>query len=154
MNNSGQSAAFDVILVLLSISIFIAVVSSFMDDGVMEAETVRVREDYTHSLLVSLLRCTTNQGSEYGNKTVSDLIAFHFQNSSGVNDTLADEITEMIGLYTENKGVEWVVYGNKTDVLWIPYGKILSGREISSSSAEVLLPDKKAVRIYLFIKWG
>ena len=59
-----------------------------------------------------------------------------------------------MNLYTENRKVEWVVYGNKTEVLWIPWGKILKGREISSSSTEILLPDKEKVRVYLFMKWG
>ena len=153
-DRKGQSASFDIILVLIAVTIFIAVVGGFLDDGTVKTETIRVRNDYTHSLLVSMLRCTVNSGSEYENKTISDLIAFYFQNSSKVNKTITDEIKTHMNLYTEDRGIEWVVYGNKTDILWIPWGKILSGREISSSSAEILLPDMEKVRVYLFIKWN
>jgi len=153
-DRKGQSASFDIILVLIAVTIFIAVVGGFLDDGTVKTETIRVRNDYAHSLLVSMLRCTVNSGSEYENKTISDLIAFYFQNSSKVNKTITDEIKTHMNLYTEDRGIEWVVYGNKTDILWIPWGKILSGREISSSSAEILLPDMEKVRVYLFIKWN
>jgi len=152
-NKKGQSASFDIILVLVAITIFIAVVGGFLDDRTVKTETIRVRNDYTHSLLVSMLHCTVNSDPEYENKTISDLIAFYFQNSSEVNKTITDEITNHMNLYTENRKFEWVVYGNKTDVLWVPWGKILKGREISSSSTDILLPDKENVRVYLFIKW-
>lgn len=153
-NKKGQSASFDIILVLVAITIFIAVVGGFLDDRTVKTETMRIRNDYTHSLLVSMLRCTVNSSSEYENKTISDLIAFYFENSSEVNQTITDEITIHMNLYTENRKFEWVVYGNKTDVLWVPWGKILKGKEISSSSTDILLPDKEKVRVYLFIKWG
>lgn len=141
------------ILVLLSITIFTAAVGSFIDDRVLEAETTRIRNDYTHSLLVSMLRCTVNSSPEYGDKTISDLIAFYFQNPSKVNQTLQEEIIAHINLYTANRGIDWVFYGNETEVIWIPPDKTLMGGEISSSSAEILMPDKKKVRVYLFIKW-
>ncbi|RLI89258.1 MAG: hypothetical protein DRO62_01990 [Candidatus Altiarchaeales archaeon] len=153
-DRKGQSASFDIILVLVAITIFIAVVGSFLDDGTVKTETIRVRNDYTHSLLVSMLRCTVNSSLEYENKTISDLIAFYFQNSTRVNKTITDEITTHMNLYTEDRGIEWVVYGNKTEILWVPWGKILKGRGISSSSAEILLPDGEGVRVHLFIKWG
>lgn len=154
VGSKGQAASFDMILVLLSITVFTVVISKFSGDGTLKAETLRVREDYTHSLLVSMLQCTVNSSPEHGDNTISDLIVFYFQNTSRVNQTIQEEITDHINLYTVNRRLEWVFYGNETEVLWIPEGKILGGRDISSSSAEILLPDKGKVRVYLFIKWN
>ncbi|MBN2014648.1 MAG: hypothetical protein JW778_05665 [Candidatus Altiarchaeota archaeon] len=145
----GQSASFDMVLVLLTISLALAFISGFLNNSAEETQTLRVRDDYTHSLLVSMLRCTINSSQ----KTFSDLTVEFFQNAS-LNQTLGGEITQHMNLYAEDRKLDWVVYANGTSLLWVPWEKTLSGKKITSSSTELLLPDNDTVRLYLFIKWG
>ncbi len=156
-NKKGQASAIDAVLVLLSITIFIVIIGGFVGDKSLDTQKERVKNDYSHSLLVSMLYCTINdtENSVYDKKTISDLCVMYFINSTHLNDTLiTNKIEEHLGLYLNPRGMEWVFYGNHSNrMLWVPDGKVLTGRDISSSSTEIILPNGEKVRIYLFIKW-
>lgn len=160
MNKKGQSSSFDIVIILISITIFIASTATFIGDKATKAESQRVRNDYTHSLLLSMLYCTVNDsGKIYENKTISDILTMYFINPEKFNSTVERKVREHLEKYFKDKPkVEYVLYGNNDGkiILWIPYGKVLSGKEISSSSVELILPNeqKEKVRLFLWIKWG
>lgn len=142
----GQSSSFDIVMILISITIFIAFTASFTKEKAIEAEAIRVKNDYTHSLLLSMLYCTSNYSEKfYEDKTISDVITMYFLNSEKFNVTAEKKVREHLEKYFKDKlKVEYVFYGNGNGkTLWIPYGKILSGKEISSSSVELILPNEK-----------
>jgi hypothetical protein len=161
MNKKGQFSSFDIVIILVSITIFIALTATFIEDKAINTESKRIRNDYTHSLLLSMLYCTVNDSSSgkvYENKTISDLLVMYFLNPKEFNITVERKVKAHLEKYFEDKtNVEWVLYGSKGEkVLWIPQGKILSGKFISSSSVELILPNDEGskVRIFLWIKWG
>ncbi len=152
-NTKGQFSSFDMALVLLAITVSIAVIAGFSGGSAKEAQVMKVRNDFTHSLLVSMLQCSVDSGGGYENKTVSDLVVSSFQDPR-LNLLVTREVINHVDLYTKDRGLEWVVYANGTKLLWIPENKTLSGKEISSSSTELPLPGNETVRLYLFIRWG
>jgi hypothetical protein len=152
MDRRGQAAAFDMVLALLAFTVSIAIISGYQSDAAQRAQAASVREDYTESLLLSMLHSTVGSDPAFRGMTLSDMTALFFQNQS-LNHTLSAQVTEHMLPYTEERGIEWVVYANKSAVLWVPYNRILSGGEITSASADIPTADNGSVRFYLFLRW-
>lgn len=153
----GQSSSFDIVVVLVAIIIFLAMIAGFSDDRSMNAQSERVKNDYTHSLLISMMHCTINEtkNTKFKDKTFSDLTGIYFVDSKNESrDYIKEKIREHITLYLKDQGVEWVFYAVCDEILWIPYNKTLEGTDISSTSKEIIAPDGRKIRAYIIIRWN
>jgi len=156
----GQSSSFDIVVVLVAIIIFLAMIAGFSDDRSMNAQSERVKNDYTHSLLVSMMHCTINEtkNTKFTGKTFSDLTGIYFVDLSNESrDYIKEKIKEHMTLYLGDRGVDWVFYAvceGGTVKLWVPYNKTLEGKDISSASKELITPDGRKTRAYIIIKWS
>jgi hypothetical protein len=152
MDNRGQAAAFDMVLALLAFTISAAIISGYLSDSAQRAQVAAAREDYTEDLLLSMLHSTVGSDASYRGMALSDLTALYFQNQS-LNSTLSAQITAHVTPYAQERGLEWVVFANDSTVLWVPYNRVLSGREITSAGADIPTPDNGSAHIYLFLRW-
>lgn len=150
MDTKGQASMFDMVLALLAFTVSFAVIAGFSNnESAIEKEISR--EEYTKGVLVSVMYCTIDS-SQFRGMTLSDLVAAYFRNQS-LNQTVSLELSEHIKAYTEDRGLDWVVYANGTSIFWVPYGKVLSGRKISSAVAYIPISENESEKLYLFIKW-
>jgi hypothetical protein len=152
MDKRGQAAAFDMVLALLAFTISIAAIAGYSSDAVQRTQAAAARDDYTENMLLSMLHTTVESDAAYRGMTLSDMTACFFQNQS-LNNTLRAQITEHITPYAQERGLEWVVFANDSALLWVPYNRTLSGRQITSASAEIPTGDNSSVRLYLFLRW-
>jgi hypothetical protein len=137
-------------LVLIAFTLSIAAISGF-SGGASKTQAALTRNEFTESLLLTVLHCTADT-SGYEGMTLSDLAAAYFRNQS-LNSTLTDEIKKHVGPYAAERKLEWVMYANHTEVIWVPFGARLSGGEISSASARIPLADNTSATLYLFMRW-
>ncbi len=156
----GQSSSFDIVVVLVAIIIFLSMIAGFSDDRSMNAQSERVKNDYTHSLLISMMHCTINEtkNTKFTGKTFSDLTGIYFVDLKNESrDYIKEKIKDHITLYLKDQGVEWVFYAvceGSAVKLWVPYNKTLKGTDISSASKEIIAPDGRKIRTYIIIRWN
>ena len=149
-NFKGQSASFDMLLIFLSITLFIALLFTIPEGGAKNVLLQRIRNEYTESLLLSVMYCRDD------GRSISELILIYFSNSTEVNRTFIEEkITWNIDRYLKKRNIEWLLFiTSENKKLGLPEDKErIEGVEISSASMDLILMDRKKARVYLWIKW-
>ncbi|MEA3255395.1 MAG: hypothetical protein U9Q22_06125 [Candidatus Altiarchaeota archaeon] len=179
LNNKGQSAWFDIVIIFMCITIFTTIIWTFSMNGkAASTQMKRSRQDFTNSLLISMLYTTLDADNDkYRGKSISDVIGMYFANPQKVKEKFVIESLNKskIHEYLKNKGsnvdseIEWFLYGETKETKLCIHGKgtgdSISGCEkereksydINSACVELVYPkDNKyeKVSIYLMIKWS
>jgi len=122
-DNRGQAAAVDLMLVCICICVFAVTIWAASDGGkAPETHTLRARQDYARSMLLSILY-TTPDGADmrYSSKTLSDIICMHLTDREAMPlEVVIAKVKEAkIGEALAEKAVgseaEWFIYAGLQD---------------------------------------
>ncbi len=121
LDNRGQSAWFDIIIIFLCITIFTAGIWAFTLGGkAAGTQAQRSGQDFTNSLLLSILYDTLDSDNDkLRGKSISDVIGMYFANKDKVTEEFVIDSLEYVKIheYLEDKGldkdsgIEWFLYG-------------------------------------------
>ncbi len=150
-NNKAQAAMIDMALTLLILAAFAAGIIGLENDSASSALSLRHESINTKSTLIGLLECSA-QSPVFEKYKISDVLALYFLNQT-TEEEIAAEINSQMESYLPGKNIEWTLYTEDKRPLWIPQGKVLQGKHISSASTILYIQNNQTVNIYLFIKW-
>jgi len=113
-DTKGQAVAFDIMLIFLCITFFTAGIWAFtLNMKAPSSQAQRSKQDFTKSLLITALYTTPSQ---YGTKSLSDILAMHLTNPEKVpRDVVIKNLkAAKIDEYLKERGVgtdtEWFLY--------------------------------------------
>lgn len=172
LNNRGQSAWFDIVIIFLCITIFTAGIWAFtLGEKAAGTQAQRSMQDFTNSLLISILYNTLDvENPKYKGKSISDVIGMYFANPDPEKVTeefVIDSLNYVkIHEYFKDKGSEWFLYGEYEERRLCVHGNVKENKiekckegvytdNSRSACVKIVFPkgeDKyKKVPIYLFM---
>lgn len=146
LNNRGQSAWFDIIIIFLCITIFTAGIWAFTLGGkAAGTQAQRSRQDFTNSLLISILYNTLKDEDKYRGKSISDVIGMYFANPEKVTEEFVIDSLKYVKIheYLKDKGL-----GGDSDIEWFLYGGYEGTRLCIHGTKDGITKCKKDVGTY------